>query len=285
VDALAILPIRNDAPYVANCLRSLIREGLAVAVIDNDSTDGLDEILARPEFHPHLVDRSRLPFRGTYEVTRIWAAVDEVASRMAPDWVVYVDADEVLHSYSEEERVVDVLIAAEAAGCNAVNFDEFVFLPVEHDYVPDAAGWQPLRHYYFFEPRPTRLVRARRHDAGLSMAASGTHGLRDPRARIFSRSLANRHYLFRSAEHARTKYPERRYSAADVEHGWHLNRVEYGPRDFEFPSPSRLKRLAHPDDRRLDRSEPWRRHYWERPSGLGERALALARRAGRSLSR
>lgn len=283
MDALAILAVRNDGPYIANCLRHLIREGLSVAVIDNDSTDDLPEILKRPGFRPHIAHVGRVPFNGAFELRTLWEAVDDLAARLRPDWVVYVDADEVLHSYSDGERVVDALEKADAEGFNVVNFDEFDFLPIDHDYVPDLDGWQPVLTYYFFQPWLLHQPRARRRDAGFLVADAGQHRVDSADARVAPTNLALRHYLFRSADHARSKYPTRRYSAEELARGFSWDRHGYPAEAFAFPNASRLKRLRFPEDRELDRSEPWPRHYWVPPPTLGKRAKRIARQAARKL--
>jgi hypothetical protein len=82
--------------------------------------------------------------------------------------------------------------------------------------------------------------------------------------RLAPERFALRHYMFRSQAHAYEKYPSRVYAAGDLARGWHAQRTGQPPRRFRFPKPSRLKQLRHLDDRDLDRSEPWRAHFWKR---------------------
>ena len=55
----------------------------------------------------------------------------EVVEALNSDWVVHVDADVIMHSYREGEGLREGLSRLDAEGWNVVNFDEFVFLPIE----------------------------------------------------------------------------------------------------------------------------------------------------------
>jgi hypothetical protein len=263
MNLLAVLSIRNDSPYVANCLEHLVANGARFAVIDNGSEDGLHAILERPTLAQHLVHYEHLPWTGHFELRRILEAAEAIISRLDADWYLLLDADEVMHSYREGETLNEALQRADADGATVVNFDEFVFLPIDHDYVPENPGWQPLPYYYFYEPSHPRLMRARKRSETLSAADSGGHVLDGDGLHLWSESLALRHYVFRSAAHAQEKYPSRVYAPTDLARGWHGNRIGLTPEAFRMPDRSRLKWLAAPDVRDLDRSTPERLHFWE----------------------
>jgi hypothetical protein len=178
--------------------------------------------------------------------------------------VIHLDADEVMHSNRPAETLAEALARFDAEGWNVVNFDEFVFLPIESEYVPDAPGDQAMTLYYFFQPRAPRLMRAWRKASGFSPVERGGHGLVGSDVRLAPEHLALRHYIFRSQEHAFAKYATRRFADAEVAKRWHSNRVNQPHDSFEFPPAAMLKRLASPSDHRLDRSEPWLVHYWQR---------------------
>ena len=56
----------------------------------------------------------------------------------------------MMHSYRPGESLLDAFRRLDADGWNAVNFDEFVFLPIERDYPTQADGFPNLALYYFF---------------------------------------------------------------------------------------------------------------------------------------
>ena len=148
----AVLAIRNEEAYLANCLRDLISNGLDFVVIDNDSTDSSAQIYGRREFAAHLVRVCRLPFSGAFSLSEQLQRKMEIIEALNSDWVVHVDADEIMHSYREGEGLREALSRLDAEGWNVVNFDEFVFLPIERDYQPEMCGRQPISYYYFFQP-------------------------------------------------------------------------------------------------------------------------------------
>lgn len=261
----AVLGIRNEEAHLANCLRHLVRNGVRFAIVDNGSTDASAEIYRHREFAANLVGAIELPFEGAFTLAGQLRRKMELITAIDTDWVIHLDADEVMHSYCPDETLSEALSRLDAEGWNVVNFDEFVFLPVEHDYVKEAAGQQPMRYYYFFEPSAPRLMRAWRKASGFSPVENGGHALVGPELRLAPEHFALRHYIFRSQDHAFAKYGARTFAPDEVAIGWHLNRVNQPLASFAFPPSTTLKRLASPADRRLDRSDPWPLHYWERP--------------------
>jgi glycosyltransferase involved in cell wall biosynthesis len=271
----AVLCIRNEAVYLANCLRHLVRNGVRFAIIDHGSTDGSAEIYRHREFAAHLVAAIDLPFRGEFSLAEQLRQKLALVETIDSDWIIHLDADEVMHSDRPGETLREAVLRYDAEGWNVVNFDEFVFLPVEHDYERDAAGDQRMDLYYFFEPHSPRLMRAWRKAGRFSSVESGGHVLVGPDLRVAPNHLSLRHYIFRDQEHAATKYRDRTFAPGDTARGWHSNRINQRQASFAFPAPSALKRLAFPADRNLDRSEPWPCHYWERPQNSSRAHVAF----------
>ena len=259
----AILAIRNEEAYLANCLRHLMRNGVRFAIIDQESTDASAEIYRRAEFAPGLVQVTKMPFARAFSLADQLREKMTMAESIETDWLVHLDADEIMHSFRPDETLADAIGRLAAGGWNAINFDEFVFLPLERDYVANAPGDQPMPHYYFFQPSFPRLVRAWRKADGVAPTGGG-HGLAGPDLRLSPETLAVRHYIVLNQAHAFKKYPTRRFSPAEVAAGWHINRIGHPMESFVFPAAERLKRLADFGERNLDRSDPWPLHYWER---------------------
>ena len=130
MNVTAVLAIRNEEAYLANCLRDLIINGLDFVVIDNDFTDSSAQMYGRSEFAAHLVRVCRLPFCA-FSLSEQLQRKMEIIEALNSDWVVHVDADEIMHSYREGEGLREALSRLDAEGWNVVNFDEFVFLPIE----------------------------------------------------------------------------------------------------------------------------------------------------------
>jgi glycosyltransferase involved in cell wall biosynthesis len=259
----AAMVVRNERPYLANCLSHLIENEIDYVIVDNGSTDGTGELLRQANFARHLLGLHQFSYDGQFNWDRLMRAREAAAESLDVDWVLYVSADEVMHSYVQGETLRAAIDRADAADYDAIDFNEFVFLPVDTDYVPDYRGFQPLTYYYFFEPYQPRLMRARKKKLKVSHFAHGGHVLTGEPFRLSPETLALRHYIFRNLSHAFRKYAERVFPPAELARGWHLNRFNIPTSRFAFPSTRRLHRLIAPEDRHLSRANPHKAHYWQ----------------------
>lgn len=260
---VAVLAVHDERPYLYNCLSHLVCNGIDFAVVDNGSTDGSTELVHHRAFAEHLVGYSYVPFTGAYCWEKILLAQEELLGTIDADWHVLLAPDEIMHSYVPGESLSKSIERQDRQGYDVINFDEFVFLPVEGDYVPDIGRTQPLRHYYFYEPRSPNQMRAWRKASRLSNVAGAGHLILNSEFRLAPESFALRHYIFRNQAHAFEKYASRRFSAEEVARRWHHDRAGQTPAHFAFPAASDLHCLASAEDRQLERSHPRRRHYWQ----------------------
>lgn len=258
---VAVMAVRNERPYLGNCLDHLIDHGVSYFILDNESDDGGLDLLRQPRYARNLVGLATHPFDGTFDWRGLLSRLDDLVPQLDADWAILTSPDEILHPYTEES-LTEAITRLDAAGFDVVNFDEFVFLPIDADYVPGRAGPQPLHLYYFFEPAPRRLMRARRVSLELGWLKSGGHRLKG-KAKLADETFALRHYIFRSQEHALAKYATRVFRDDELKHGWHGNRYRKPADRFLFPPSAMLERLADPGSRQLSRQRPRRRHYWE----------------------
>ena len=260
--AVAVICLRDDDAYLESCLKHLIAHGVDYAILDNGMGPEARRLLDRSPYRQRLREVRSLPFTGAFELERQIEAKERMFETLEADWLIHLDVDEAMHAYVEGERLIESLARVAAAGFNVVNFDEHVFLPLDRDYQPGA--WpQPLTAYYLFDPGGARLMRARRKEAGLSMARDAAgHRIAGEALRLAPESFVLRHYIFRDQDHARRKYTGRIYAEAELERGWHGNRVGFDESAFTLPPRSALKHLPDPASHALDRSDPRRTHYW-----------------------
>ena len=85
--ATAILAIRNEEAYLANCLRHLVRNGIRFAIIDNGSTDSSAAIYGRREFAASLVDVQELPFSGVFSLEEQLRRKRMIVEAIDTDWL------------------------------------------------------------------------------------------------------------------------------------------------------------------------------------------------------
>jgi hypothetical protein len=262
LDVVAVLGVRNEEVCLGNALRHLKANGIKYAVIDNGSDDDTPAIIRRREFSSHLVTRRDLPYLGEHDLQGMLREKMALIEALKTDWVIHMDADEVMHSAQSGETLQEEISRFDQEGYDAIDFNEFVFLPLEHSYVRERVGFQPITTYYFYSPRPLRLMRAWKPGAGYSMVHSGGHSLAGSTIHLAPQKLIMRHYIFRDQEHAFTKYAARQFKPSELAMGWHWNRHGQPVRRFKFPLTDRLQMLDQPDSYELRMHDPKSAHYW-----------------------
>jgi glycosyltransferase involved in cell wall biosynthesis len=260
---VAILAIRNEQACLANCLKYLVENEIEFAIIDNGSTDGSDAILREPRFSPWLVAHRFQPFDGVFDLKQLLMMKQEIIRTIDADWVIHLDADEIMHPYRPGESLRAGITRLDSEGWDVINYDEFVFLPIDRAYVTDCEDMQPLRYYYFFESENRTLMRAWGKDTGLSNVEFAGHKLSGGEFRIAPESFVLRHYIFRDQEHAFTKYLHRRHKPENAARGWHFNRHNQPVAKFAFPAPASLHCLQFPEARDFRKDDPRTKHYWQ----------------------
>ncbi|MEQ1704158.1 MAG: glycosyltransferase family 2 protein, partial [Ilumatobacteraceae bacterium] len=179
IRVVAVLTVRNEARFLGACLDNLIGQGVQVYVCDNGSTDDTRAI-AEQHLGAGVLAVEHVPFDGTYRWEQILQRKEQIFQEVDADWVMHVDADEIHLPPVGWATIPDALTEADRLGFDAVEFDEFTFVPTvespDHDH-PDFE--RTLRTYYPFRPRSPHCVRAyRRHTGPIEIAWSGGHVVR-----------------------------------------------------------------------------------------------------------
>src|SRR5688500_11424 len=155
---VAILAARNESLYIRRCLQSLIANGLEVYVIDNDSEDGTAGI-AREFIGKGVIDVERHPYLGSFDFVRMLEHKTAICGRIDADWFMHCDADEIRQAPAPYANLAEAVADVDRQGYNAINFDEFVFLPTaEHEHYENTDYVAEMRNYYFFDPKPLHRV-------------------------------------------------------------------------------------------------------------------------------
>lgn len=260
---VAIMIVRNEEACLAHCLDHLAEQGLTAAVIDNGSTDATRAILE--SYSPRVVERiDHAPFDGTFRWGQLLEQAHAMRQEIDADWFHLNSPDELCNSDRPGERLVDAIGRIAAEGFTAINYEEFVFPPTDEEINAEGKAFDRiLRHYYYFMPNELSQMRTWKNGAGFSNLRHGGHILEGPDFNLYPVNLPLRHYIALSADHFRRKYEHRIFPAEELERGWHFDRVVIDTKRVRMPSADRLKRFDGDDPSTLDRSEPWRRHFWE----------------------
>lgn len=262
---LAVLAGRNIAPYLPVLAGRIRDEGIRIAYIDNASDDD-SAALARAHFGAALASVDHLPFDGSFALRPQLEAKEKIIARLAPEWVIHLDADEIIEHREPGQTLLDLADEAEAGGYNALNFEEFVFLPEPGESYAGRDYLREMRRYYFYQPRPYRLVRMWRAGQGLSNIARSGHALGGP-LRLAPQSHNLRHYIVLDEAAARAKYISRVYAAGEIAQNWHRNRLGIEPGGLAMPplDDPRLLSLDAPASRALRRDVAQGDHWWKWP--------------------
>tara|TARA_B100000674_G_scaffold499234_1_gene543038 strand:- start:10895 stop:12367 length:1473 start_codon:yes stop_codon:yes gene_type:complete len=255
----AIVACRNERKNLERLLPRWVGEGLDVILLDHSSNDGTIA-WANQQLGQGLQRIETLPWTGHFDLQEQLLAKQAIAKQLDHDWLLHLDADEWPRSSRPGERLIDAIHRVDRQGHNAINFEEFVFLPTNNT--------SEAEHYYFFAPKPNRLMRGWRRDVQLSNTSDGGHQLRPDathQLKLAEENFELRHYIVRSQAHARKKYLNRIFSPADLKRGWHGNRLQLCARSLSFPDAMHLQQVSGDASQPLKRSEPKTSHFWHWP--------------------
>lgn len=248
--------------YLRRCLSHLIAQGVEVCLIDNASTDETRSIAEEFEGPGGVFRIETQPYEGFFDLTGQLKQQEVLACEIDADWFIHQDADEILEAPKPGWTLGESIAMVDASSYNAINFDEFVFVPLEGEDFEGSDYVAEMERYYFFEPFSPRLVRAwKRTSSPPLLAESGGHLADFPGIRVFPSNFILRHYIALSRRHILRKYGElRSYAIAEVDRGWHGWRARFRAQMIRFPEASQLKSLASGGN--WDKSNPMKRHLF-----------------------
>lgn len=257
---VALLAIRNEELYLERCLKHLIDQGVDVCVIDNDSTDSSLQIAKRHLGHG-VCRIERLPYEGFFDEMAKMRLKATLAQEIDAEWFIHHDADEIREAPKPFKNLVEGIKEVDRQGYNAINFDEFVFLPTngvetfeDRDYV------SCMKYYYFFEPIKLNRINAwRKTVLDERFVESGGHHIVFDGINVFPDPFIMRHYIGLSRRQLLSKYVSRVHSMDEVfSRNMNKKRAMFTPDQLLLPDRKELK-LVDPAGN-WDRSDPWPAH-------------------------
>jgi glycosyltransferase involved in cell wall biosynthesis len=260
VHVVALVATYNEERFIAACLDHLLHQGVEVYVLDNDSTDATVSI-AESNRSRGLLGIETMPRSDCYAWEPILRRKEALAGSIDADWFIHTDPDEFRLPARSHRTLREALDYVDRQGYNAVNFQEFTFVPTKDSPNHDHPHFQTtMQHYYPFLPRfPHRLNAWKRQPDRVDLHSSAGHCIRFSGLRMYPEAFPMRHYLFLSTAHAAEKYAHRTYARAEVQAGWHGWRAGFKPKNLVLPASSELRRYR--SDSELDASNPWTCHY------------------------
>ena len=270
---VALLATYNEERFIGGCLEHLLQQNLQVYLIDNCSTDETVAI-ARRYSGDGVIGIETVPRAKTFTWRPLLERKEHLANVLDADWFMNVDADEIRLAPQANRGLAEAFAEVESQGYNAVNFQEFTFIPTQeepdHDH-PDFL--KSMLRYYPFLASPLNQVKAWKRQLGaVEFAWSAGHKARFAGMRIAPQDFVMKHYQFLSIPHALRKYIERIYDQGELKAGWHLARAALRPEMIALPSESELRLFQ--SDGALDATQPRARHFLfdaERAAQLSDR--------------
>jgi len=257
---VALLAVRNEELYLERCLEHHFRQEIETCVIDNGSTDRTAEI-ARSFLDRGVIRIEQLPFSGVFELETQLRCKERLAAEIGADWFIHCDADEIRQAPKPYATLREGIEAVDRQGYNAIDFDEFVFLPTaDYESFEGCDYIEAMRYYYYFEPDSADRYRtnAWKSHPQVDLHSFAGHKAIFPGFRVSPEPFILRHYMVLSRAHAIEKYAGRNFSASERAKSWHGDRASFRGDGFNFPSKDRLKKLEPRGD--FDKSEPRKRH-------------------------
>ena len=261
VRVVAILAAYNEERFIRGCIENLVSQGVDVYLIDNSSIDRTVEI-ARDYLGYGLIGIETFPRgEGVYKWQQILKRKEELAATLDADWFMHVDADEIHLPPQAGQTLAEAFAKVDATGYNAVDFQEFAFVPTRETPDHDHPGYErTMCWYYPFTPSPgPRLIRAwKKQSEPVGISKRGGHRPDFPDMKLYPEKFQMKHYLFLSAQHILNKYGNREFEKTEVDRGWHGWRMRLKRERVLLPSEDELKTLV--PGKRLDSSNPREQH-------------------------
>ena len=200
---VAFTPAYNEADIIGWTVRHLRRQGLAVHVIDCQSTDNTVRVAAEAGA---TVESYIAPPVSWHALLR---RVEILAGGTSCDWCMLCDADEIRYSpmfLGAGETLAEGFNRVQREGRNAVSFEVFTFHPSDNSF----DGTQdPERHFRYFEPDALNQrigqTKAWRNLGPVNLADSGGHSANFQGRLIHPVRFISKHYPIRSQSHGERK--------------------------------------------------------------------------------
>lgn len=256
---VALIAMRNEEHYIGRCLEHLISQGVESYIIDNDSTDRSTEIV-RSYLGRGVLGLETFPYKGYYDWTGILKRKEKLSQELKADWFTHYDPDEIREAPRPHRTLREGIWVADRLGYNAVNFDEFVFMPTGEEEAYEGRDYvAEMMHYYFLAPSSSRHIKAwKKTGAPVDLVSTAGHRVNFPGLKLYPEDFILRHYIFLSKAHALRKYCTRVFSPEELTKGWHTKRAAITPEGIRLPTPKEMR--SYRCDGVWDRSAPCKSH-------------------------
>jgi len=240
---VALIAARNENDIIGQVIEDLIRQGVDVYFIDDGSTDGTPETVARWQ-GKGVIDIETRGQSAVFDWAGILRRKEQLARQLDADWFMHHDADEFRQSPFPGKSLRQAIHEVDELGYNAIDFRVLNFRPTSNDSVVVGADVRTAMRY--FEPAEyweALQVKAWKKAASVDLASSGGHEAKFEGRLVFPVQFLQRHYPVRSQAHGERKvFVDRqpRFSPTERQAGWHIQYSGLSQGQTFLRSPSSL---------------------------------------------
>lgn len=223
---LAIVHVYNEKDVMDRLIEHLLSQGLDIYFVDNWSDDGTYEMIYDYSCkNPDRVFLERFPMEGKSDYYKWYdqlARTERIAKETNYDWYIHYDADEIRVTPSCEVTLKEMIYHADALGYNVIENTVIDFKVVDRTN-NNIFG---CGSYFDFGHRSAHFLQQKtwKRTDDFDLKSSGGHELEREYPRVFPLKILNKHYPFRSFEHAKKKvFKDRkpRFKYENATRGWH----------------------------------------------------------------
>jgi Sulfotransferase family/Glycosyl transferase family 2 len=235
----ALIAVRNGAKTLERVLDHLAANSIRTHVLDCGSTDATLKIVDAHRENP-VSSVTRLPFDGVIRwIPRLqWKA--KVCSSSSADWIIHLDADEILESPRAGESLRAFVERIDSLRFDVIDGEDFVFVPTSVDEEHDRDFIESMRRYYFLStPQRFSYRMARRSAGSPNWIATLSSGGKLLDQKLAAEKVRVRRYLGVSRAHLQSQFLSPVFDANELLHGAHRDRVPTSEQFVELPEPKR----------------------------------------------
>lgn len=224
---VALIAFYNEEDVLGSVLQHLIGQGVEVYALDNWSTDGSGKI-AESYLGNGVIAVEKFPPEGRGEYFRLKHILQRkefLSQTLTADWILNVDADEIMESFDPNVSLRDALYWIEQRGFNAVNFAYLEFPPTQEEYSAQHSLQDQFTHWRIEALAVHRkLQRAwRKQIAIVDLTTHGGHEVGFAGKRIAPFRFLLRHYPYRTIAQSKRKWQERVRKPEEIAMQWGIH--------------------------------------------------------------
>lgn len=228
----AIVSCYNESDILGETISSLIKEGVDVYVLDNNSTDSCLEI-AESYLNKGVIGFEKISFSENGREVYNWAGIltrkELLAKSLGYDWYIHADADEVRVSPWENLTLSEAIARVDQEGFNLINFKLFNFRLFDDALTHELVSHR-LTKYSDAEGYNQMQIKAWKAHSEVDLVSHGGHKAMIQNPKVYPMRFILKHYPIRSLEQGVRKINNERksrFSIDDRKKNWHIQYDHY----------------------------------------------------------